>query len=222
MSTLLASLAAIAALDSINPNAMAVQLYLLSTPKPVARSIAFILGDFFAAWVAGLLIAFGMTQVLAQIFNRLGEVIYVLQLIGGVILIILGYNLDKFASPQIPTKRPKSLKPIHTFLLGATMAFVEAPTALPYLAALERMTSANLPLQQLMGVLTFYNVIFVFPLFVLLGIYLLLGDRAADLLDRINPLITKWFPKIMRVILIGLGFLLILDCIAYPLGYSFL
>jgi len=35
-------------------------------------------------------------------------------------------------------------------------------------------------------VLTFYNVIFVFPLFVLLGIYLLLGDRAADLLDRIN------------------------------------
>jgi len=86
----------------------------------------------FAAWVAGLLIAFGMTQVLAQIFNRLGEVIYVLQLIGGVILIILGYNLDKFASPQIPTKRPKSSSQF-TFLLGATMAFVEAPTALPIL-----------------------------------------------------------------------------------------
>jgi len=64
------------------------------------------------------------------------------------------------------------------------MAFVEAPTAL--LLPLPRsVTSANLPLQQLMGVLTFYNVIFVFPL-VLLGIYLLFGDRAADLLDRIN------------------------------------
>jgi len=44
-----------AALDSINPNAMAVQIYLLSTPSPVVRSIAFIVGDFAAAWVAGLI-----------------------------------------------------------------------------------------------------------------------------------------------------------------------
>jgi hypothetical protein len=43
-------------IDSINPNAMAVQVYLLSTPKPVARSIAFILGDFVAAWLTGLLL----------------------------------------------------------------------------------------------------------------------------------------------------------------------
>jgi len=143
MSTLL-SLAAIAALDSITRNAMAVQLYLLSTPKPVARSI--ILGDFFCCLGAGLLIAFG-TQVLAQIFNRLGEVIYVLQLIGGVILIILGYNLDKFASPQMT----KSLKPHVPARCNDGICGSSHSTA-AYLAALERMTSANLPLQQLMGV----------------------------------------------------------------------
>jgi len=42
-------LAVFAALDSINPNAMAVQIYLLSTPSPVVASIAFIVGDFAAA-----------------------------------------------------------------------------------------------------------------------------------------------------------------------------
>jgi hypothetical protein len=35
METLLSSIVAIAAIDSINPNAVAVQIYLLSTPKPI-------------------------------------------------------------------------------------------------------------------------------------------------------------------------------------------
>ncbi|MDP8935794.1 MAG: GAP family protein, partial [Cyanobacteriota bacterium] len=64
MNSLLRSLALIALIDSINPNAMAVQVYLLSTPKPVVRSIAFILGDFSATWIAGLLLTFGITRVI--------------------------------------------------------------------------------------------------------------------------------------------------------------
>ena len=222
MNTLLGSLAVFAALDSINPNAMAVQIYLLSTPSPVVRSIAFILGDFAAAWVAGLVLALGITQVITQIFNRLGDAIYVLQFLLGVALIIIGYNLSKFANQSTTTKRPKSLKSIHTFLLGSTMAFVEAPTALPYLAAIERITREDLQLPELMGVLAFYNFIFVFPMIVLLGIYLGLRDSAATLMNKIYQSVTKWFPKIMRVILIALGFVLIADCIAHLFDHSIL
>ena len=214
-SALLASVVAIAVIDSINPNAMAVQVYLLTTPKPVARSIAFILGDFVAAWLTGLLLAFGITSAIVRIFNSLNEVIYVLQFILGVVLIIIGYNLDQFIKPQTPAKRPKSLKPLHTFLLGVTMAFVEAPTALPYLVAIERITRANLPLHQTIAVLTLYNIIFVLPLTVLLGMYLLLRERSTHLINRINRAIVAWFPQIMRVILLLLGSALILDCIAY-------
>jgi cytochrome c biogenesis protein CcdA len=199
---------------------MAVQVYLLSTPKPVVRSIAFILGDFSAAWIAGLLLTFGITQVITQIFNFLGDVIYVLQFILGVVLIVIGYHLSKFANQLTTTKRPRSLKPIHTFQLGATMAFVEAPTALPYLAAIEQITREDLQVTEVLGVLAFYNLIFVFPLIVLLGMYLVLRNRAATLLKNIHQSVTKWFPKIMCVILIVLGFVLIADCIAHILGYS--
>lgn len=223
MNTFLVSLAVIAAVDSINPNAMAVQIYLLiSTPKPVVRSIAFILGDFAANWAVGLLLAFGMIHLTTQIFKRLDDVIYVLQFILGVAIIVIGYNLSKLANQPTATKRPKSLKPIHTFLLGATMAFVEIPTALPYLVAIERITRANLQLPELMGVLTFYNIIFVFPLIVLLGIYLVLRNSAATLLNNIHQSVRKWFPKIMPVILIALGFVLIADCIAHIFGHSIL
>ena len=100
------------------------------------------------------------------------------------------------------------------------MAFVEAPTALPYLAAIEQITREDLQLLELLGVLAFYNLIFVFPLIVLLGMYLVLRNSAATLLNNIHQSVTKWFPKIMCVILIVLGFVLIADCIAHILGYS--
>lgn len=220
-SALLASVVAIAAIDSINPNAMAMQVYLLSTPKPVARSIAFILGDFTAAWLAGLLLVFGIARAIARLFNSLDGVIYVLQFILGAVLIFLGYNLATFIKPQAQVNRPRSLKPLHTFVLGLTMAFVEAPTALPYLVAIERITRANLPLHQVIGVLTLYNVIFVLPLTGLLGIYFLLRERSTHLIQRINRAVVAWSPKIIRVVLIVLGLALILDCIAY-LGRSWL
>ena len=100
------------------------------------------------------------------------------------------------------------------------MAFVEAPTALPYLAAIERITREDLQLPELMGVLAFYNFIFVFPMIVLLGIYLRLRDSAATLLNNIYQSLTKWFPKIMCVIFIVFGFVLIADCIAHIFGHS--
>ncbi|BAU13654.1 hypothetical protein LEP3755_41940 [Leptolyngbya sp. NIES-3755] len=70
MFELLGTLAAIALLDSINPNAMTVQIYLLSTPKPIPRSIAFIFGDFLAAWLSGMLIALGVMQFVSNFSDR--------------------------------------------------------------------------------------------------------------------------------------------------------
>ncbi|RUT05935.1 hypothetical protein DSM106972_031410 [Dulcicalothrix desertica PCC 7102] len=52
MINLLISIATIALVDSINLNAMAVQIYLLGTPKPVARAITFIAGDFTASSIS--------------------------------------------------------------------------------------------------------------------------------------------------------------------------
>ncbi|MGG6268661.1 GAP family protein [Leptolyngbya sp. AN03gr2] len=70
MIELLGTLAAIALLDSINPNAMAVQIYLLTTPRPIPRSIAFIFGDFLAAWIAGMLIALDIMQFISNFSDR--------------------------------------------------------------------------------------------------------------------------------------------------------
>lgn len=214
MTELLWTIAAIALLDSINPNAMAVQIYLLTTPKPIPRSIAFIFGDFLAAWIAGMLIALGMMQIITHVFDRLGDVLYILQLLFGVALVVLGWNIRKLMQHS-KVKQPRSLKPFSTFLFGLSMAFVEAPTALPYLTAIERMTKSNPNTFQLACLLLFYDFIFILPLIVLLVIYCVAQKRAIRILSNAQGFVNRWFPFLFRYVLIGCGIVLILDSIAH-------
>jgi Sap, sulfolipid-1-addressing protein len=72
MPPLLPSLIAIAALDSLNPTAIALQVYLLSTPRPVPRSIAFIVGIFSAYWTSGLLVTLGLDNLIQSVIANVG------------------------------------------------------------------------------------------------------------------------------------------------------
>jgi cytochrome c biogenesis protein CcdA len=226
MHTLLISLVAVAALDSLNPTAISLQIYLLSTPKPITRSVTFILGVFVTYWVAGLLAILGLrTLVISMISNANisfpEPYVYMIQLLLGLALLIAGFSFK--SSPQADRgKRPQKLTLGRTFLLGMAVTLFDFPTALPYLAAIEQIARAKLDLFSIMGVLGVYNLVFVFPQIMLLGIYVLFHQQSAILLHRINRSIAIWSPKILRTLLIGLGILLILDSIAYSFGHSFI
>lgn len=145
-SMLLVSLVAIAALDSLNPTGIALQIYLLSTPKPIARSIAFILGVFLMYWAAGLLAVLGLRTWLVSVISSVNVSFsephfYAIQLLIGLALLIGGLKLD--SSAQSPGKRPKKLTLGRTFLLGMAVTLFDLPTALPYLAAIEQIASGQ-------------------------------------------------------------------------------
>lgn len=225
MHTLFVSLVAIAALDSLNPTATALQIYLLSTPQPIARSTSFICGVFLANWTVGLLTILGLGQLIQTAISAVDfagsePYFYGLQLLTGLVLSIVGFTL-KPAQPS-QKKRPQKLTVARTFLLGMAVTIWEFPTALPYLAAIEQIARAKLELFAIMSILGIYNLIFVLPLIILLVIYIVFNRESATLLHRINRAIAIWSPKIFRVLLIGLGFLLIADSIAYCCGRSFL
>jgi Sap, sulfolipid-1-addressing protein len=97
MSSLLAYLVAIAALDSLNPTTTAFQIYLLTTPKPVTRSVAFIAGVFITYWVAGLAMVLGISQLNIP-FQLPNLLIYILQIIIGIVLFLVGWSLKEAAS----------------------------------------------------------------------------------------------------------------------------
>lgn len=143
---------------------------------------------------------------------------YTLQLVVGIVLFLVGWQLNQSATKSQDAKRPARLTIVQTFLFGSAATLWDFPTALPYLAAIERIVRSQFELFTTMGVLAIYNVIFVFPLLALLGLYIGLGDCSVNLIRAINQSVQKWGQKILRFLLIGLGLLLIVDCIAFALG----
>jgi cytochrome c biogenesis protein CcdA len=226
MITLLGPLVAIAALDSLNPTAIALQIYLLSTPRPVARSIAFIIGVFVAYWTAGFLVLLGLRNLIMRVIAGANlsfpePHIYTLQFLIGLTLLAVGLSME--TSTQGETlKRPKKLTSERTFLLGMAVTMMDFPTALPCLAAIEQIARAKLNLLSIMGVLGIYNLVFVVPQIILLTIYMGFHQQSITLLHRINRAIAIWSPKILRALLLGLGILLIVDSLAYSFGHSFI
>ena len=216
--SLLGYLVAIAAIDSLNPTATAIQVYLLTTPKPVGRSITFITGIFLAYWTVGLLGTLGLARFMQWVFESHREWMNVIQCILGIALIYVGCTLNSSSNDHQSLNNKPALQPTHTFLLGISVTLLEAPTAFPYLAAIERIARTNLSLPDLAGLLSLYNLVFVMPLVGLLGVYIAFQSRSAELLKRINQAITRWSPKILRVLLLLTGAFLLADGITSILG----
>jgi cytochrome c biogenesis protein CcdA len=68
--------------------------------------------------------------------------------------------------------------------LGVTTGVFEIGTALPYLAAIGIMTTAELAPAQWVPLMTGYNLVMVLPPMLVYGAYRLLGERARPRLER--------------------------------------
>ena len=227
MSALLPSLIAIAALDSLNPSAIALQVYLLGTTKPIPRSIAFVIGIFLAYWTSGLLAVLGLDRLIQTVIVNSGfslstPLFYIIQFLTGIILLIVGVTL-RIPTQSEPAKAPQKLNLAKTFLLGMSVTILEFPTALPYFAAIEQIVRANLDLLSTMSILALYNLIFVLPPIALIVIYLFFHRQsfALTLLQRINRSIAVYSPHIIRFLILGLGIFLIADSLSHSLASIF-
>jgi cytochrome c biogenesis protein CcdA len=227
MSALLPSLIAIAALDSLNPSAIALQVYLLGTTKPIPRSIAFVIGIFLAYWTSGLLAVLGLDRLIQTVIVNSGfslstPLFYIIQFLTGIILLIVGVTL-RITTQSEPAKAPQKLNLAKTFLLGMSVTILEFPTALPYFAAIEQIVRANLDLLSTMSILALYNLIFVLPPIALIVIYLFFHRQsfALSLIQRINRSITVYSPHIIRFLILGLGIFLIADSLVYCIANAF-
>ncbi|QXP85718.1 GAP family protein [Methylococcus sp. Mc7] len=203
----------IAALDSINPTATTVHLYLLSTAQPLARATAFVFGIFAANYLGGLLgVSGGGALVRGIAADGYSDLIDTgVRVVLGVALLIAGYHLYRGAQERRAVKRPKSLRPLHAFILGITITCAELPMALPYLTAMAILAGAGLGLAETASILLVYNLVLVSPLLVLLGGFLILRRSRSFWLERIGRAVSFWFPRLLPVFLGLLGGILVIE-----------
>jgi cytochrome c biogenesis protein CcdA len=212
---LLASLSGIAFVDALNPSLFVAQFFLLTTPKPTARILSYIAGILTVYYFGGLLVLAGVRTLIAGFLESLSPTaIYGIQGVIGVLCIVIALRVKmevQFGDP----KKPISLRPIHTFVLGMVVMGNELTTALPYLVAIEQIAQARLTFLETLFALGLYNLIFSLPLFIFLGLALHYRERFATQLERINLWMKRWIPRILKYGTLIFGIVLSLNAASW-------
>lgn len=182
--TLLASLAGLAVVDSINPSAIAATLFLMTQPRFVPRALTYVAGVFATYLAFGLAGMLGLDLAWKQLDSVVGHAI--IAALGAALLVYALFAPDKPSdtgpSPRIARFAGAGLAPMA--VLGATITIAEISTALPYVAALSLLAEADVGAPVWAGLLVAYNLIFVTPPLLIIGTYLAVGERVRPRLER--------------------------------------
>jgi cytochrome c biogenesis protein CcdA len=186
----LLSLVVLAVVDSINPSAIVVTLFLLSRERVSAQVVVYVAAIFLTYLTLGALMMSGIDALLPSLSaagsGRLGLIVQ--GLIG------LAMLLYAIRAPATATSAPRVEPSATTFaalaLLGVTVTAMELPTAVPYFGAIALLTTAGLPMARWLPLLVLYNAIFILPPVLLLLGHLAFGRRLearyADLRERLQ------------------------------------
>lgn len=215
--TLLAALIGLALLDSLNPFLFVALFYLLTTTRPVLRILSYITGVLVVNYFGGLLLFVGVRETIGRLLDSLGnEVLFGVQLLLGLALVISGFVFKATSSgAQDVAKKLRSIRPVHTFLLGMAVMLNEITTALPYFVATERIVQARMDTIGSLLALTVYNVVFSLPLFGFLALFVAYGQRFTSQIDRIVQPVMLWTLRIIKYGSIVLGIPLVLDAVVF-------
>ena len=232
MLDLLATLVPIALIDSLSliPVAVVPLALLLGGRQPVAGALAFVAGVLVIYTPFGLLLTFGLDELFDALsahfsawWNRtpdFGEV--VLEIVVGLLLLVAGQRICEKRGSQTDEERPRGMTPLQGFLSGFILTVTGLWGALPYFAAVSQILKEDLPPAGMMGAILFYNLVFALPLFAMLAVHFLLGDRSERWFGKLAVFITHWGKRFISLLLIGLGFLMVVDGIGWLNGWPLL
>jgi predicted small integral membrane protein len=93
---------------------------------------------------------------------------------------------------------------------------------LPYFAALDQIHSVDIPMGQQVGVLFFYNLVFIIPLASMIVLRFASEDLSAQVFGGITRFFSTRGKRVLVVLLSILGAVLIADAIGFYLGFPIL
>jgi hypothetical protein len=179
----IAAVLLLAVIDSINPSAIVVTLYLLSVAgaRAAVQVIVYIAAIFATYLLFGALLILGIASLLPSVRGMLDTRIgLIAQSLVGLALLVYGLSGSSWPQPAPAVGRPSVSTYAGLVMLGVTVTAMELPTAIPYFAAIALITDAGLPMAVWAPLIAIYNVIFVLPPVALLIGHLVLQGRLAE------------------------------------------
>ena len=209
MTHALAIVIGIGILDSANPATLVPALYLAAGPGGV-KSLAGFLAGFAAANMAlGVVIALGPGEAIKRHLPHAADhTKHVFELVAGGLLLVVAAALW-WQRHRVAHQVAAGTKHLdrNSLLLGAGIAVVEVPTAVPYFAAIAVVVGSGQPPATQVLLLAVFNLCFLLPVLVLLGLRMLAGERSRAWLFRLRGRIDAWLATLAPalVALVGLA-----------------
>ncbi len=174
---MLLGLLALALVDSINPSAIVVTLYLLSRERVSAQVVVYVAAIFLTYLTLGVLMMVGSAALLPSLpIDSESKLAFIAQGLLGLAMLVYAIRAPATAGAA-PRAEPGATTYAALALLGVTVTAMELPTAVPYFGAITLLTSAGLPLAAWLPLLVLYNTIFVLPPVLLLVGHVAFGPR---------------------------------------------
>jgi hypothetical protein len=206
-------------------------LFLLTTQKPIARSVFYSAGISFFYFLAGVLatLKFSHFSDLAKSLNSLAlslsdTVYYLIQMILGIALFIgAGFYYFRKYKPMQSGKIARFLQGLNwftAFIIGAIITIGGLPGSVAYFTALDRLVTSELPHALQVAHVLVYNVIYIIPLVIPLVLYLIFHKKVEELTSKMRDGIIKWNKIFLAIALTVIGILLIADAAGFFLFHN--
>jgi cytochrome c biogenesis protein CcdA len=207
MLLLLALVASVAAVDSINPSTLGPALLLALGSHPRRDVAAFTLGVFAVSTLGGLVLLFGPGQALLAVASKPGpHVVHLIEVATGALLLVAAAALWLTrARIERRLRRRHTVAGRSAFLIGAGIMAVELPTAFPYLGALAAVLEAHRGTAAEILLVLAYNVLFVAPMLIVLAAVVAGGERGAGIARSARDGLEQYGAVIIPIALALLG-----------------
>ncbi|HSU01427.1 MAG TPA: GAP family protein [Nocardioides sp.] len=185
--TLLAGVAGLAALDSLNPATLvAITLILLgSRGRPAAEAFGFVLGAFATVLLVGAAVYLGAEAAASAIS---GALVWLRRGAFGLAALVL--LVSAVRSLRVRQRGaiglPRWFSPSTAALLGVVMTGADLPNAFPYFIAIERLVTADLSTGTALLVLAAYSLVYCLPCLALLAVGLRKDQRVTTVLRGLH------------------------------------
>ncbi len=211
---------------SITPLGLVPLIRILAGPRRYATALGLLSGLFFSYLIMALAFLFGLSAVLAKVNAWLSHrwhhpepADFAVEILIGVILVVFGWPIAAKRKEKGGRKElPAAATPGSAFSFGFMLTVVGFPGAVPYFAAAEQISRANLPVPGMVLAVTFYVVIFILPLTLLVILHRWMGARLDGFMQVCKQFFEGVGARILKIAMLLLGLLMVADGVAYFFG----
>jgi cytochrome c biogenesis protein CcdA len=211
MISIILAVGGLALLDSLNPFSISAMAVVIAKSQSLTRGLVFIGGTFLAYFLGGVVLLNGwvaaLEALLPFITSRIASIgwgVCGLATIGGAIYLWMkaGRSSDKSNSNTKPAA-PAVLLGIFVFSLVSTAS--DLPTAIPLFGAIPLIVETKPSVLGIIAWLIFYCLVYISPLFLILALKLIGGDRLEPILLTVNKVMDWIIGRLTPLLLIILG-----------------